>query len=304
MKKYLTYGLSACLLICAACMNTTRRDQEPPLAEELYRLADSAHGTVGIAFVSDNDTVTVNNGVRYPMMSVFKLHQSLAVADALDRRGAGPDSVLSISVSELDPDTWSPMLEKYGVRDLQVSIGELMKYALISSDNNASNLLFSHIVSPEETDTFIKSIAADTTFSIRYSEADMRLDHARSYLNHSSPLSAALLIRQVFTSEITNRQTQDSIKSALTAVTTGQDRLGAATADLPGVLFAHKTGSGYRNNAGELTAHNDIGYFRLPDGRDYSLAVFIRDFDGTEQEASAVIAEISRLVYDHFTKTR
>lgn len=66
------------------------------------------------------------------------------------------------------------------------------------------------------------------------------------------------------------------------------------------MVFAHKTGSGFRNAAGELIAHNDVGYFRLPDGRDYSLAVFIRDFSGSEKEASAIIAGISRCVYDYF----
>ncbi len=47
-------------------------------------------------------------------------------------------------------------------------------------------------------------------------------------------------------------------------------------------------------------AHNDVGYFRLKDGRSYSLAVFIRDFRGSEEEASAVIANISKCVYNRF----
>ena len=84
------------------------------------------------------------------------------------------------------------------------------------------------------------------------------------------------------------------------AVTTGHDRLGAAITEADDVLFGHKTGSGYRNSSGELIAHNDVGYFRMSDGRDYALAVLIRDFRGTEDEASAVMADISRLIYDWF----
>ena len=83
-------------------------------------------------------------------------------------------------------------------------------------------------------------------------------------------------------------------------MTTGADRLGSVVSDADSLFFAHKTGSGYRNEQGELMAHNDVGYFCMPDGHNYAIAVLIRDFNGSEQEASAIIAKISRLVYDHF----
>lgn len=270
------------------------------LKDQLISLTDTVPGAVGIAFVSDEDTITINNGIHYPMMSVFKLHQSLAVANELNKRGADFDSIIPIREKELDRNTWSPMLKKYGEKDFNISIGELVDYALTSSDNNASNLLFRYIVSPKETGNFVKSIAKDTTFNISYSEAEMKQDHNLCYQNYTSPLSASLLIRQLFTSDMLSPAVRNFIKTALTTVTTGQDRLGAAISDTEGMVFAHKTGSGFRNAAGELIAHNDVGYFRLPDGRDYSLAVFIRDFSGSEKEASSIIAGISRCVYDYF----
>lgn len=275
---------------------------ESPLESRFHTIVNEVPGTVGIAYVSENDTVTVNNGVHYAMMSVFKLHEALAVADALDRRGESFDRILDISASELDPETYSPMLEKYVRGDLRISVRELVDYALISSDNNASNLLFNHIVSPAETDRFIRSFAADTTFAIHYSEADMKREHERSYCNYSSPLAAALLLRQVFTENPVSGPSLEAIREALTSATTGQDRIGAPLRGKDGVLFAHKTGSGYRNGRGELMAHNDVGYVRLPDGRDYSLAIMIRDFRGTEEEASAIMARVSEAVYAYATR--
>ena len=290
-----------CALLLPACGKEPATDVKP-LRERLCALADTVHGTVGIAFVSDNDTVTINNGVKYPMMSVFKLHQAIAVADAMERMGGSFDSVMSIRNAELDRNTWSPMLKHVGNADFDISVGELVKYALVSSDNNASNLLFEKIISPQETDVFVKSVAEDTTFQILYSEAEMMRNHALSYYNHTSPLSAGLLIKQVFGSDVICDGSRDAIKCDLSVVTTGQDRLAAVfTNGDNDVFFAHKTGRGYRNDAGELVAHNDVGYFRFPDGRDYSLAVFIRDFTGSEDEASKVIADISRCVYEYFT---
>lgn len=298
MKQYISIISAACLLLGTACSSAPHADS-PSLKDDLLAIADTVPGTVGIAYISDTDTITVNNNIHYPMMSVYKLHQALAVAATLDRKGTTLDSLLTVSSDELDRNTWSPALNKYTSGDFHISVGELMASSVTMSDNNASNLMFEHILSPRATHDFIKSIVSDTTFQIRYSEAEMKVNPTLSYLNYSSPLSAGLLIRQVFEEALVDTEKQDSIRHYLSVVTTGQDRLGAAVHGSDIAVFAHKTGSGYRNAIGELMAHNDIGYFRLTDGRSYSLAVFVRDFRGSEAEASAVIADISRCVYEH-----
>lgn len=298
MRLHLIMIVATCVSLCTACKDNAH-DDRLSLREELYELIDTVPGTVGIAYVCDTDTITVNNGVKYPMMSVFKFHQALAVAASVEKHENTLDSMLQIHAGELDRNTWSPMLEKYNDGDFKISVRELMRYAVISSDNNASNLLFQQIVSPRETNEFIRSIARDTTFHISYSESDMKANHALSYLNYASPLSTALLIRQVFEEQLVDKGDQDSIKHYLSVVTTGQDRLGAAVQKSEIELFAHKTGSGYRNEADELIAHNDVGYFRFRDGSSYALTVFIRDFRGTEADASRLIASISRCVYSH-----
>lgn len=300
MKYHIWLISVICLIIDVSC-NRNSRTSEVSLQDELYEFIDSVPGTVGVAFVSDRDTVTVNNGVHFPMMSVFKMHEALAVANTLERSGISLDTILSINRVDLDLDTWSPMLKEYTAKSFTIPVGRLMEYAVTKSDNNASNLLFRHIVSPTETDAYIRSIATDTTFCISYSESEMKANHALSYCNYTSPLSAALLIKQVMEEPIVGKNYQDSICQYLSTVTTGQDRLGSVTDGSDVVLFAHKTGSGFRNEAGELMAHNDVGYFRLRDGRSYALAVLIRDFAGTEAEASAIIADISRRVY-HYCK--
>lgn len=300
---YLRYmGVLALSVLAVGCSDDNGGATVSSLSCRLHEVADAARGTVGIALVSEADTIVVNNGVAYAMMSVFKLHQSLAVCDALERRGVALDTVIGIRASELDPDTWSPMLKEYGMHDFDISAGELVRRSIVSSDNNASNILFGHIVSPEETDRYVRTIATDTTFRIGHSEAEMKADHALIYDNYSSPLAAAILIRRVFTQQFLSSVNQQFVRDALSEVTTGHDRIGAPLEGVEGILFGHKTGSGYRNSSGELTAFNDVAYVRLPDGRDYALAVMIRDFRGSEAEAAAIMSEISTLVYDYFTQ--
>lgn len=302
--KYHIWLISVICLITGISCRHNSRSSGVSLQEELYAFIDSVPGTVGVAFVSEGDTVTVNNGVHYPMMSVFKMHEAMTVADKLEKQGISLDTLLSINRGDLDLDTWSPMLKEYPAENFTVPVSKLLEYAVTRSDNNASNLLFRHIVSPTETDAYIRSIAKDTTFRVQYSEAEMKANHSLSYCNYTTPLSAALLIKQVMEGSIIGKNYQDSIRQYLSAVTTGQDRLGVVVDGSDVVLFAHKTGSGYRNEAGQLIAHNDVGYFRLRDGRSYALAVLIRDFAGTEAEASAIIADISRLVYRHVASVR
>ena len=289
-----------CAIGFTSCVDS-KTDRIIPLREQLYAIVDAAPGIVGVAFISDTDTVTINNGVHYPMMSVFKLHQALAVADKTGAKGTSIDSMIHVSKDELDVETWSPMLKIYGVADFDISIRDLIKYSLTASDNNASNILFNRVVSPSATDAFIRSVAKDSNFRIVYSEAEMKNNHALAYLNYSTPLSAASLMSQVFDSTFTHVTAVDSIRKDLTTVTTGHDRLGAIILEHPELCFAHKTGSGYRSEAGELIAHNDVGFFRLPDGRTYALAVFVRDFNGSEADASQIIAGVSQKVYDYMT---
>ena len=44
---------------------------------------------------------------------------------------------------------------------------------------------------------------------------------------------------------------------------------------------------------------NDIGFVLLPDGRTYSIAVFVKDSEENSQANSKIIADISRIVYEY-----
>lgn len=74
------------------------------LQEQLRRMVADKKAQVGIAVIVDGrDTLTVNNDVRYPMMSVFKFHQALAVADTCGRRGVSFDTLVYIRAGRFAP---------------------------------------------------------------------------------------------------------------------------------------------------------------------------------------------------------
>lgn len=267
------------------------------LCDTLQRIADSSPGEIGIALITDRgDTLLVNNETKYPLMSVFKLHQAIALCNDFRHGGKKLDSVVNIPREELNPDTWSPMLKDYPDSLIRISVRDMLRYTLTQSDNNASNYMFGHMQSVAEADAFIARIIPRESFRMRYSEADMWSNHDLCYQNCTSPLGAAVLMNRLFTDSILDGDNSRFIRTTLQECQTGTDRIVAPLLGMPGVKVGHKTGSGFRNALGILSAHNDVAHVMMPDGRYYTLAVFVKDFPGSETEAAAIIARISKTI--------
>lgn len=295
-SKLILTAVAVFLLTACRQSNSVSGDYKAELKKELTAIADSAKGEVGIALIHDGDTLTVNNDAIYPMMSVFKLHQAIALCRMFEENGISLDSVMTLRRSELDSDTWSPMLKDHTGEEISLPMRRLLEYTLIESDNNASNEMFVRLMSPAACDSVIAGIIPRCSFEIRFNEAEMQDDHSRAYSNRTSPLGAAILIDRLFTDTLVGKSSQDFIKSALLRCQTGPDKISAALSETEGITIGHKTGSGYRDENGRLAASNDVAFITLPDGRHYALAVFVKDFDGTDAEAAATIARISAAV--------
>ena len=209
--------------------------------------------------------------------------------------------MIRISHSDLNPDTWSPLLLDYPEGDITLPLTELLDYLLLQSDNNVSNILFDSICSVAATDSIIRSLGIPESFALRYTEHEMQLDHAKAKSNWSSPIAAAALIDRLFTDSLVSQAKSDYLRGALRRCITGIDRIPAPFVGNDSVTVAHRTGSGYVNERGEIAAVNDVAYITLPDGRSYTLAVFVSDYSGTLEGAEKLIATVSAEVYDYIT---
>lgn len=272
------------------------------LSDTISRIVSDYPGEIGVAVIINNtDTVAVNNKSIYPMMSVFKVHQALAICHGFDTKGLSLDTLMTIKRDELDPETWSPMMKDSLKLKFALTVKELLRYTLVQSDNNASNLMFLRLVGIAETDSFIATLVPRSNFQIVYTESEMASDHAKAYSNYTSPLGAAILVNRLFTDSLVSREKQDFVKATLGECFTGKDRIAAPLLTEKGVTIAHKTGSGYINEEGILAAHNDVAYVCLPNGVRYTLAVFVKDFKGDEPQAAKAIARISAAVYGNIS---
>lgn len=291
-------GIVAASCIQLSCKPAKATDLTKALADSISRIASGCPGKIGVALIiNGTDTVTVNNESTYPMMSVFKMHQALAVCHDFDRKGLSLDSLMTIGRAQLDPDTWSPMMEDHPEAEWSLSVGELLRYTLMLSDNNASNLMFSQLVDVARTDSFIATIIPRQSFQIACTEGEMKANHDRAQSNYTSPLGAAMLMDRLFTDSLVSNEKQEFVCRTLQECQTGTDRIVAPLLGREGISIAHKTGSGYRNEEGILAAYNDVAHICLPGGVHYTLAIFAKDIRGSEAQAAGYMARISAAVY-------
>ena len=309
MKMFIIAALTAIFLTIHGCRPTT--DWQTQLRTELQAYTDTLDAQIGIALLLENgDSLTLNNRQHYEMMSVFKFHQALAVCNYLYRHNQSLDTLLHITPADLKPNTWSPLRDRYlqeelvdgmdiSVRNLLVR--NLLEYTLQQSDNNACDILFDRLVSPAETDRFIRNLGLTEDFGIAYTEAEMQKDHHLSKGNWSTPYAAASLLKHFLETDLIKEPYKAFIKETMTSCQTGMKRLPAPLHDAEAII-GHKTGSGYTTADGRIGATNDLGFITLSDGTRYILAVFVKDSGYNATQTEEIIGQISQIVFNHLQK--
>lgn len=289
MKRFLLIALGV-WLVQSACA------RQFDLETIVKSVTNGKKATVGAAVCTDDGKVqVVNNTVHFPLMSVFKFHIALAVLHHLDAQQLPVETELFIRPQDLKPNTYSPLRDKYPDGNFKMSIADLLRYSISLSDNNACDILLEYMGGPAVVDTYIKGLGIDGC-SITVSEQQMGEKVNNEYLNWTTPSSVAQLFRVFFRRSLFALKYKNFLEQTLIETSTGMNKLRAG---LPAeVILGHKTGSSLRTEAGVRIADNDAGFVRLPDGRQYYIAVFVMNSLEDDQTNAAMIAEISRKVYE------
>ena len=272
--------------------------RQTQLETQLKEAIKGKKAEIGIAVIIDGkDTITVNNDIHYPLMSVFKFHQALALADYMGKQKQSLETRLPIKKSDLKPDTYSPLRDKYPQGGTEMSIADLLRYTLQQSDNNACDILFNYQGGPDAVNKYIHSLGIREC-AIVGTETAMHEDLNLCYENWTTPLAAAELVEIFRKKPLFPKVYKDFIFQTMVECQTGQDRLVAPLLDKK-VTVGHKTGTGDLNAKGQQIGCNDIGFVLLPGGRTYSIAVFVKDSEENNQANSKIIADILRIVYEY-----
>lgn len=285
------------IIIYLSFISPVFAERNMTIENALHEYIKGKDARIGVAvIINGKDTVSVNGNRDFPMMSVIKFPLALTVAHWINTNGMSLNDTVTFSEKAMKEDTYSPMLKKYGKSRNTMTIRELLEWSLVESDNNAADILLHRVGGTSGVTSIMRQMGISDEIVIGASEEDMHRDPYLSYLNRTTPLAMAQLFNR-FDAEMRNTSLSYSeIATMLEQCRTGIDRLVAPLLSSDATI-GHKTGTGFPTPDGRISAINDCGYVNLPNGVRYSIAVFVADSGYDMAGTSAIIAEISRIVW-------
>lgn len=271
------------------------------LKREIRQIVKGKNATVAVSVMdfATKKSVSLNGNKMLPMLSVFKFHIALAVLDQVDAGKLNLDQKIFIKKSELHENTWSPIRQKFPEGNIEMPLSELIKYTVADSDNNGCDILLRLIGGTETVQKFINSKGIKN-FTIRADEEQMHKGYEFMYWNRTTTNAANQLLKYFYDGKVVSKSSTDFLMKTMLETSTGKNKL---VAQLPaGTAVAHKTGSSGKDGKGLTIAENDIGIVILPNGKTYAISILVSDSMESEAANTKIIADISKLVFDYFSK--
>jgi beta-lactamase class A len=266
------------------------------LREQLESLVKSFNAKVGIAVMclEDEDTLTINNDHHYPMQSTYKFPLAMAVLQQVDKGKLTLNQKVHINKTDIRK-TWSPIREKFPDGNVDITLGELLKYSVSMSDNIACDILFRAIKGTGVADQYVKQLGVKD-MAIKATEKEMAASWNVQYINYSTPYAMVQLLDIFYGRKELSATSTDFLMDLMIQSSNSAKRIKGSLP--PEAIVAHKTGTSNTNDEGLTAATNDIGIVTLPDGKHFAIAVFVSDSKEPMENNEKIIALISATVYN------
>ena len=308
----------------------------PALQARLEQIAADYREDVGIAVSRvDQGWVAGVGGERlYPQQSVSKTWVALSVLEAVDRGRLRLDQVVWMRPEDRSV-FFQPMAEKIGDTGYATTVGELLRHALINSDNSANDRLITLLGGVEQVrkvlaakglaagirlgadERDLQAAIAGMTWKPEYGyngafkaarllvSDEVRNAATRRYiddpLDGASPTTIAQALAALHRGELLSPSSSALMMAIMSQARTGPRRLRGGLPE--GWTIAHKTGTGQDWRGGSIGI-NDVALITAPDGRAYSVAVMIRNTRKGTPARLAMMQEVSKAVVEDWEASR
>jgi len=305
---------------------------QPPAPEALQarleKLAQSYKEPVGIAVsdVASGWTAKVAADETFPQQSVSKLWVAVAVLQAVDEGRLSLDQQVIMRPQDRSV-FYQPLTARIrGPSGFPITVADLLRHALIESDNSANDKLISelggaeavtrviaakrlHGVAVGGAERDVQTRTAGLTWKPEYGRTwifktaraqlpDAVRDQAlASYLadppDGATPDGIVTALAALKRGELLSRASTDFMLGLMAEARTGAMRMHAAVPR--GWTLAHKTGTG-PDWRGASVGINDVGLLTAPDGRTYAVAVMIRQTTRPPSARHAIMQNVVRAI--------
>ena len=276
------------------------------LARRIEALGQAFDGHAGIALIDlqDGAAASWNGEDRFSQESVAKLWTVVAVLGAVDDGRLAIDERIVVTQADLSV-FHEPLESRLGRHGYPASIAELIRAAIVDSDNAANDLLVRRLggtaavqaairrkgirgvvagIQQRELQARIAGLRwrPEVDGGQRLEAARARLDPQvreaamQSYLarpdDAATPMATARALKALYEGRLLSAESTARLLRLMHSTIHGEERLSGA---LPaGWTLAHKTGTG--QHLGPLhVGTNDVGVLTAPDGHAYAAAVFV-----------------------------
>ena len=297
------------------------------LQSALDQLAADYGEPVGVAVsdVSQGWVASVKGSDPFPQQSVSKLWVALTALDATDQGRMSLDQ--SVVLWPSDGSVFNqPIAHQITETGYRTTVGNLMRRALIGSDNAANDKLMGLVGGPgaihemlarkalsgiklAEDEKHLQARITGLTWSQELSpygafeaaraalpredrDAAMATYLADPY-DGASPEGIVTALAALHRGELLSKASTEIMLETMAKATTGPRRLKGG---LPGDWsIAHKTGTG-QDFRGSAIGINDVGLLTAPDGRTYSVAVMMRRTERRNEDRLEFMQAVTRAV--------
>lgn len=269
------------------------------LRKQIEQLLATKNARVGVSFsgIEKKDTLTINGSSHFPLQSVFKFPIALKVLHVVDQKKLSLDQKIYIRKSDLLPDTWSPLRDKYPDGNVKIPLAEIIRFMVSESDNNACDILLRLVGGAKTVNDYIHELGIKN-IAIRYNEEEMHREWNVQFSNWTTPVATTRLLKLFYDGKILSAKSYDFLWKVMCETSTGKKRI---KGQLPtGTLVAHKTGTSGTNAQGITAAINDIGIVTLPNGNHFVISVYVSNSKENTQTNEKIISDISKMVWDYF----
>lgn len=293
-------------LLITLCVSTQAYSQNiKKLRKNIENIINSKNAIVGIAINGTNpkDSLYINGFRHFPMQSVFKFPIALTILSEIHKGKFSLDQKITIKKNELLPNLWSPIREKYP-DGATLTIAEILKYTVMSSDNVGCDVLLRLLGKPEVVENYFHKNNFND-FAVKINEETMQNNWDLQFLNWTTPKEANRILETFYENKnnLLSQKSYDFIWKIMKETETGKERL---KGQLPqGTVVAHKTGwSGVNKKTGITAAVNNIGVVFLPNGNHFFISIFVTDSKEDTKTNERIIADVAKAAWDFFNNKR
>jgi beta-lactamase class A len=294
------------------------------MAETLLMLTSTV-GDVGIyaKHVEGSFYFSINEDTPFPMASTCKIALVAYCLWLVEQKQLGLENVIHILPEEVRSGSGNLAIH-FTIPGVSLSIHNLIRLALEESDNTAADILFKLCGGPEKVNEFlinhtIKGMRVDRTILQLFTDLagiprlpsdkcrleefidleskilleDKEKSHMRFFSDRQDTCTPKAMIDLLCKLVSGNLLTQENYEFQFSNMQRCRTGLNRIRAGLPlGVIIGQKTGTLDR-------VVNDVGIIQLPEQRGHLiLAIFIKKSTGTLSESEAVIAAISKIIFE------